>query len=350
MWTTDTNGQCFAGNVNDTYPITANTTVYAKWVVIEYTIIYDGNGATSGNTVDYPVGRLHSVETNWQLVNNGFARTGYHFVGWNTKPDRSGMHFDNLAFASYTYIDAEKDGVVTLYAEWDPNTYDIVFNMNPPDYANSTGYTGIKSKSGSMEDITDCRYDADVTLTSNKYVIPGWKFKGWATEATGNDVYLDGKTYKNLGAHGKDGEKVNLYAVWEVDPYTIGQYVGNAAPVSDSAKGGKKYRVYNDITLTPQSTEAGYIHIIDWSSCTGTVDYINAVKQSDGTRYGGGNFNHYIAYVDEVYFIGNPDAVYTNMHIYMPVFLASASIFRFSLSVVLTVIFTFLFRNCLAPF
>lgn len=271
MWTTDTKGQCFAGNVNDTYPITEDTTVYAKWEVIKYTIVYDGNGATSGNTVDYPVGRLHSVETNWQLVNNGFARAGYHFVGWNTKADRSGVHFDNLAFVSYTYIDAEKDGVVTLYAEWDPNTYDVVFNMNIPAYATSTGYTGIKS--GSMEDVHDCLYDTDVTLTSNKYVIPGWIFKGWATEATGSVVYHDGQTYRNLGAHGKDGEKVTLYAVWEVDPYTVGKYVANDISVSDT-HGGNSYTVYNSISGTPTVTPAGSV-IIDWSRETNYDVHIN---------------------------------------------------------------------------
>lgn len=199
MWTTDAKGQCFAGNVNGTYPITANTTLYAKWAVIEYTIVYDGNGATSGNTVDYPAGRLHSVETNWQLVNNGFERTGYHFVGWNTQADRSGVHFDNLAFVSYTYIDTEKDGVVTLYAQWDSNEYIVTFDAN-----------------GGNVNTTTKKVSSD----QNYGVLPvpertGFRFIGWYTDySTG--IEITEKTVVSVA------DNQTLYAHWQSEViYTL---------------------------------------------------------------------------------------------------------------------------------
>ena len=254
------------GKAGASFPITADISLSAKWSdnsLIKYTIVYDGNGATgeTAPTSD-PSGRLHSIKTNFQLVNNNFIREGYHFVGWNTEADRSGTHFENLAFLSYTYIDTEKDGVVTLYAQWEKNTYKIIFNMNPPAVTNSlTAYRGIKA--GSMMDITDILYDADVTLTSNKFVVPGWLFKGWSKESTGTVVYDDGKTYRNLGAHGKNDDIVNLYAVWEVDPYAVGEYVTNSAVASDT-HGENSYTVYNSISGIPTTTPAGNV-IIDWS-------------------------------------------------------------------------------------
>lgn len=150
-------------------------------------------------------------------------------------------------------------------------------------------------------------------LAANTLTMDGYAFGGWELRSDNQNVIFSDK--QNIIDLAAGGETVTLTARWTVDPNKIGKYVENGTVVSDS-DGGKTYIVYNDITQTPQSTAAGYIHIIDWSSCIGTVDYISAVKQSDGTRYGGGNFNHDFANVDEVYFIGNPDAVYTNMIIY----------------------------------
>lgn len=303
------------GKAGANYPVTEDISLSAKWSdsnLIKYTIQYNGNGATSGNTVD-PSSRVHSVLTNWQVAPNGFVKTGYQFNGWNTKADGSGIAFGENAFITYVGEEVDANNVVTLYAQWKQNTYAIDFNMNVPAFANSSGYTGVKD--GNMEDITDCKYDTNVTLTSNKFVVPGWTFKGWATEANGVVVYSDGETIKNIGASDKTGVTVQLYAVWEVDPYTIGKYVANGVVVSDT-HGENSYTVYNYINETPQIKGSGKV-IVDWSSCSnGTHNYISAVN-STGTRYGGGNNNLDIAYgITEVFFVGNPNATYTDVYIY----------------------------------
>ncbi|MGM9667809.1 MAG: InlB B-repeat-containing protein [Eubacteriales bacterium] len=147
-------------------------------------------------------------------------------------------------------------------------------------------------------------------LSENKLTKDGYTFNGWELRSDNQTVVYDDK--QSIIDLAPAGETVTLYAKWSVDPYTIGKYVENESIVSDS-DGGKPYIVYNDITKTPQSVDPSYIYIIDWSKYTGTVDYIESVTQADGTRYGGGNFNHDINSIDEVYFIGNSSVTFTNM-------------------------------------
>ena len=306
VWTSDKEGFTVAGNVNSSYPITSDTTVYAKWNLIQYTITYNGNGNTSGNTVG---STMYDIENNRGLAPNNFYRTGYHFIGWNTEADGSGIGYNDKEFVSY--ITSESNGSVTLYAQWDENKYDIIFNINIPSIANSSSYKG--KASGTMSSLEECLYDTNIVLTKNKFTVEGWNFKGWATSATGDVLYLDDSTQQNLAS--KDGAKVNLYAVWEVDPYTVGKYVSNGVVVADT-NGKNSYTVYNYINETPQLKCGGKV-IVDWSSCSnGNQNYISAVN-STGTRYGGGNNNFDIAYgVTEVFFVGNPKSIYTDVYIY----------------------------------
>lgn len=298
-WTSDKEGFTVAGNVNSNYPITSDITVYAKWNLIQYTINYNGNGYTSGSTSDIN-GRLHSAETNYQLASNGYVKTGYRFDGWNTEADGSGIDYNDKE--SVSYITSEANGSVTLYAQWVKNTYEVVFNKNTPNY----GVTPTET----MESIS-CVYDEGKQLPKNTFKVNGWIFKGWATSATGSVVYTDEAELKNLTS--THAERANLYAVWEVDPYTVGKYVPNGVVVSDT-DGKNSYTVYNYINETPQITCGGKV-IIDWSSCSnGEHDYIAAVN-STGTRYGGGNNDLNITSTSEVYFIGNLNSTYTNVYI-----------------------------------
>lgn len=300
-WTCDKEGFTVAGNVNSSYPITSDTTVYAKWNLIQYTINYNGNGYTSGSTFDVS-GRLHSAETNYQLASNGYVKTGYRFDGWNTEANGSGIDYNDKE--SVSYITSEANGSVTLYAQWVKNTYEVVFNKNTPNYGATPTET--------MESIS-CVYDEGKQLPKNTFKVDGWIFKGWATSTTGSVVYTDEAELKNLTS--THAERANLYAVWEVEPYTVGKYVSNGVVVADT-NGKNSYTVYNYINETPQLKCGGKV-IVDWSSCSnGNQNYISAVN-STGTRYGGGNNNLDIAYgVTEVFFVGNPNSTYMDVYIY----------------------------------
>ena len=91
-----------------------NYTLYAKWDVLRYTIVFDGNGATSGK-----VDALQNCVYNstYSLPDNHFERDGYIFLGWNTAADGSGTFYQAGAIVKNL---AETGGAtVTLYAMWD---------------------------------------------------------------------------------------------------------------------------------------------------------------------------------------------------------------------------------------
>ena len=159
-------------------------------------------------------------------------------------------------------------------------------------------------------------------LSSNGFNRDGYDFKGWATSPDGDVIYEDKSEIKDITEKGKI---ITLYAVWDVNPYEISKYVKeNGAEVSNT-RGTERYVVYNEIARIPQSINGRYIYIIDWSKCSGDIDYIESVKVESTdeagntvyTRYGGGNFNHDIANTQGVYFIGNPNAKFSNMNIYV---------------------------------
>ena len=268
------------GNVSD-------ITIFAKWV---YDIIFDCDG---GQYIDGDLRKVKRYVSN-EAVNpveesKMILRKGYGFTDWYSEELGHAIEEPQCLYN------------MKLVARWIEDAFTVRYDAN--------GGNGI------MNDTAFRFSDSISTLSDNAFTRNGYIFAGWATAPNGSVIYNNVELSSSISSNILPGESITLYAVWEVDPYTIGKNVENGAKISNT-QGTKRYVVYNDITRTPQSTEAGYIHIVDWSSYTGTIDYISSVKQSDGTRYGGGNTNHDIAYIDEAYFIGNSSATYTNMIIY----------------------------------
>lgn len=147
------------------------------------------------------------------------------------------------------------------------------------------------------------------SLLPNEFVRNGYVFTGWSTTPNGSVEYRDNAT---VSAIAQSKEVVRLYAVWEVDPYSIGQYVATGSVVADSDN-SDSYTVYNTIASTPVSTSGRVI--VDWCNETDT-DLLNHTDRSvnDG-RY---NNIDITDSTEEIVFIGDPNKTYTNfmMHIY----------------------------------
>ena len=77
-------------------------------------------------------------DTLGNMMPNEPTRTHYVFKGWNTKADGSGVTVDSTTkIDQATLKDALKEIAgtntayeTTLYAQWEANTYTIVFNPN----------------------------------------------------------------------------------------------------------------------------------------------------------------------------------------------------------------------------
>ena len=92
---------------------TGNVILYAKWTANQYTIKFNGNGATSGSMKAVKNCKYNKTYT---LTKNSFKRKGYTFAGWNTKKDGSGKSYKNKA--EIKNLTSKSGGTVTLYAQW----------------------------------------------------------------------------------------------------------------------------------------------------------------------------------------------------------------------------------------
>lgn len=143
---------------------------------VQYTILYYGNGATGGSTPP----QIKDVDESITLYSNGFTKTDYTFVEWNTRSDGSGVSYNE----GDTYnINANLD----LYAIWErtqpaPEDYIIVafhnnignYDIESPYYFDDTLANGVGMDVGS--EITYGKvlaYPCYGAITTNYYVDGG---------------------------------------------------------------------------------------------------------------------------------------------------------------------------------
>ena len=107
-WNTKADGS--GDNYSDGQNIqpTEDLTLYAQWEKIQYfTVSFDANGGTgSMSSMTFGKGETKT------LTANTFTRTGYTFIGWNTKSDGSGTSYTNKQSITPTEN-------LTLYAQWE---------------------------------------------------------------------------------------------------------------------------------------------------------------------------------------------------------------------------------------
>lgn len=176
---------------------------YVNWKPNNYKVRYNGNGATSGTMTD----SAHVYDTAKVLTRNAYARTGYTFTGWNTKSDGKGTAYADGA--SVKNLTANKDGVVTLYAQWKANSYTLTYDANG----------GTVSPSSKKLDYNE----AYGTLPTP--VRKGYRFEGWYTATTGGT---------KVSSITKMGTKdITIYARWAVNTLTINYHAEGAQTFKD---------------------------------------------------------------------------------------------------------------------
>ena len=195
-WNTNANGNGTHYAVSGSYNLTADVTLYAEWtaVVVNYTITYNTNSATSGTAPANTVGN-GSVTL---ATNSGtLARTGYTFAGWNTNANGNGTHY--AVSGSYN-LTAD----VTLYAEWTAVVVNYTITYDPNG-----------ASSGTAPANTVGNGSVNLATNSGTLVLTLHTFNGWNTAADGSGThYASGAGY-NLVAD------VTLFAEWVLTPQVI---------------------------------------------------------------------------------------------------------------------------------
>ena len=192
---------------------TGNITLYAKWELVNYTIIYELDGGT--NVPENPAS--YNVETETITLKDP-VKTGYTFGGW---------YKDGEFTTQVTEITQGTTGNITLYAKWELVSYTITYELyggtNAPE--NPAGYN-VETE----------------TITLKAPVKPGYTFEGWykdgefTTQVTEipqgstGDITLyakwvtdiEGKVFVRGGDATLNGKEVTLSSFW-ISPYEVTQ-------------------------------------------------------------------------------------------------------------------------------
>ena len=178
-------------------------TLYAVWKVDTnkcYSVAFDGNGAITGK-MQTQEGFVAGYGT--ALTANAFARPGYAFLGWSRNPTATTAQYADKAKV-YTPNPVVNPGeTMALYAVWSvipAETYTVHFDGNGASGGVMADQRGFVPGKGLQ------------ALTANRFVRPGYEFKGWAKyPKSTNALFSD---MQKLATSTAIGTTLTLYAVW----------------------------------------------------------------------------------------------------------------------------------------
>ncbi|WP_312124592.1 InlB B-repeat-containing protein [Lysinibacillus boronitolerans] len=151
---------------------------------LTYTVLYDGNGSTGG-TVPQDSTMYNQNDDVTVVANDGnLVKTGYSFIGWNTKADGTGTSY----LPNATFKIATEN--ITLFARWEINQYTVSFDVDGGSaVSNQTVAHGEKAsqptpaptKAGHTfdgwytSDAYTTLYDFDSAITANTTIYAKWE-------------------------------------------------------------------------------------------------------------------------------------------------------------------------------
>ena len=230
-WNTAANGTGTSYAPTDTFSIGSDTILYAQWTPVvptTYTVTYDGNANTSGNSPADTSSPYSSGSTVNILGNAGspvLAKTGYQFSGWNTAADGSGTNY--IGGNTFT-INSD----TTLYANWIIGGYRLR-------YLAGTGGTGTAPPSS---DVFYLAFSAQPIVDNiGPFTNGSLVFGGWNTSTLGTGIsYPAGSTVTMTS-------NITLYAQW-INPaisYTLTYDENSAAGGSGTAPNSPNPTTYS---------------------------------------------------------------------------------------------------------
>lgn len=324
------------GDAGATYTVSTTKTLHAQWTAHTYTVTYDGNGATSGSTAS----SSHIYDVAKQLTANGYSKTGYTFVGWNTSSTATTATYTDKK--SVTNLTATQGGTVKLYAIWS-KSISLIYNNNGgsggPGTDKKTVYNSTTSATftisstvptrstytfigwGNSNSLTAADYVAGNTLTlsSNKTIYALWKKTitviynanggSGAPSAQSTTIYNSttgasftlgaapvraGYTFKgwSTSSSATSGDaagstkvfenNVTLYATWSINTYTIEYDLANGTLDGDNPT---SYKVTTS-TFTLNNPTREYYDFVGWTGSNGTTPQITVTipKGSTGNK------------------------------------------------------------------
>ncbi|MBN2299818.1 MAG: InlB B-repeat-containing protein, partial [Acholeplasmataceae bacterium] len=155
-------------------------TLYAKWTISSYTLIYESNGGSSIDEITQEY--MTPINAPTPPTKDGFV-----FGGW----------YDDASYTSLFIFTTMPSSDMTIYAKWDPILYTINF-INPMD----------DSEAASPIDLPE---GADINLSS-PYDLEGYTFDSW---------YLDEALTIAFNIDNMPDYDFTVYGKWDLMSYTV---------------------------------------------------------------------------------------------------------------------------------
>ncbi|MEI6578689.1 MAG: InlB B-repeat-containing protein [Eubacteriales bacterium] len=242
----------------------ADSVYTMTWTNNLYTVIYNANTG-SGTTLQ----SAHTYDVAANLTKNAFTKTGWTFMGWNSKADGTGTNYNDEQ--SVINLSAINGDTVTLYAKWVINQYQITFNAN-----GGTGTYGPVTQN----------YDTNVTLPATGFVwpvsitgTPVRKFLGWNTTSNATTALVSYKV---------PATNATLYAVWGADYSTVITAINlaNAQTLPANATYDPSYMVGGAMYILGGFTNLGFYDKTMFTSASRTamttqINLVNWNRTSD---------------------------------------------------------------------
>ena len=253
------NGAQKTAETDGSYKVENVTSAQTVEVVVDaipsYTVTYVVNDA------QYTTQKVTSGSTIGTLPDDPVV-DGYTFDSWNTKQNGSGTKL-----AATTTVSQD----MTVYAQLTANTYTITYDEN-----GGSGEPPAQTKT----------HGTAVALSTTVPTRTGYTFLGWGTSATATAAsYQPGDVYSTDAA-------VTLYAVWQIDTFTVTLPNGTGYSISTTqsttVEHGKDF-VFTVKVDRDYSTEAP---VVKWTKADGTggatltnpTTSPNYVANADGSK------------------------------------------------------------------
>lgn len=180
---------------------TQNSTFYAKWKAVNYTVSFDGNYNTSGemsieefsydtarNLFPNNYSKTYTVTYNYNGADSGASPLAYNavfnFSNWNTKQDGTGVSYNDEA--SVRNLAKTQGANVALYAQWE----DAEGTTLPAPGKTGYGFTGWY-KDASATEFFGNGGDA-LDLTADIALYAGWNANSYKIKFNGNGATAGG--------------------------------------------------------------------------------------------------------------------------------------------------------------
>ncbi len=191
--------------------------LYAKWTQTVTLNANTGNHGSGSNTTATIVYKATAKSS----ITHCTPATGYHLEGYYTAAT-DGVKVLNAdgSFASSAVTDYITDGKWTkagatmLYAHYEPNTYDVILDVNGA--TTGSNQTVVATFDAAMPTTQKTSGDAITAPSKTGYTFGGYYAN---TNGTGTQYYTNALASNHMWDVDNDGQ--HIYAKWTANPYTI---------------------------------------------------------------------------------------------------------------------------------